>query len=171
MGEKKQTTTKPTDKQQQNPNQPNLTTVQINTCWKHTRAKTRSPHPWRTHWITLMPEKPATKKSLEKKKMVFNLLQERQQIALNIKHQAVQTHQCCRCSAYNDWAGGRGTQPSLCSSSPAVFVQFWQPCSNIRTTSSAVFKHVSNAALSKKDGQCCSRTTPNKHDVIFDLGT
>lgn len=121
-----------------------------------------------SHWCQ---RKPATKKSLEKKKMVFNLLQERQQIALNIKHQAVQTHQCCRCSAYNDWAGGRGTQPSLCSSSPAVFVQFWQPCSNIRTTSSAVFKHVSNAALSKKDGQCCSRTTPNKHDVIFDLGT
>lgn len=101
--------------------------------------------------------------------MVFNLLQERQQIALNIKHQAAQAHQCCRCSAYNDWAGGRGTQPSLRTLSPAVFVQFWQPCLNIRTTSSAVFKRVSNAALSKKDGQCSS-PTPTKHNVIFDLG-
>lgn len=43
--------------------------------------------------------------------------------------------------------------------SAALFVPFWQPHLNVRTRSSAVFRHASNAALSKKDSQCLSSTS------------
>lgn len=53
--------------------------------------------------------------------------------------------------------------------SAALFVPFWQPHLNIRTRSSAVFRHASNAALSKKDSQCLSSTSPSAQKVTSDL--
>lgn len=55
--------------------------------------------------------------------------------------------------------------------SAALFVPFWQPHSSVRTRSSAVFRHVSNAVLSKKDGQCLSSTSPSAQKVTSDLQT
>lgn len=60
-------------------------------------------------------------------------------------------------------------QSSLRTLSAVLFVPFWQPHLNIRARSFAVFKHVSNAALSQKDRQRSSSTSPNAHKVIFDL--
>lgn len=88
------------------------------------------------------------KKKAYKWKQLFNLLQDWQQTILNVKSSSSASW-CSPCPACDDW-GGR-TLPSLCTLSTALFVPFWQPHSNVRTRSSAVLKHVSNAVLSKKD--------------------
>ena len=157
-------------RKQKNPKQRNLTTVQIKTCWKcsKSREKVTSPLKRSLNHTDARGSPQFKKKTTYKRKKFFNLLHDWQQTVLNVKSSSG-ANQWSPCPACDDWGGGRGTQSSLRTLSAALFVPFWQPHLNIRTRSSAVLKHVSNAALSKTDSQCSSSTFPNAHKVIFDL--
>lgn len=81
--------------------------------------------------------------------------------------QAVQTNALLTLPAMTEEEKGHSLPCTLLSA--ALFVPFWQPHLNIRTRSSAVFRHASNAALSKKDSQCLSSTSSSAQKVTSDL--